>query len=121
MAYLTIVDQVMPYHGKVLNLPQTKNDCLKNILLTAINLFQTPRLDFFIAIVRYSFNGQIFDFSRKITSMYYFSNLAYAYFSTLESKPVIAIKFMYLPTYLNGNMGCGVSKLGDFSLKVSRF
>ena len=53
MAYLTIVDQVMPYHGKVLNLPQTKNDCLKNILLTAINLFQTPRLDFFIAIVRY--------------------------------------------------------------------
>ena len=77
LAYLTVVDQVMPYEEGFKSSANQKW-LLKNILLTAINLFETPRLDFFIAIVRYSFNGQIFDFSGKITSMYYFSNLAYA-------------------------------------------
>ena len=74
--YLTVVDQVMPYEEGFKSSANQKwllkkyfTDSHKSVWNTATGFLHSNCQ---------VFNGQIFDFSRKIASMYYFSNLAYA-------------------------------------------
>ena len=76
LAYLTVVDQVMPYEEGFKSSANQKwllkkyfTDSHKSVWNTATGFLHSNCQ---------AFNGQIFDFSRKIASMYYFSNLAYA-------------------------------------------
>ena len=85
LAYLTVVDQVMPYEEGFKSSANQKwllkkyfTDSHKSVWNTATGFLHSNCQ---------VFNGQIFDFSRKITSMYYFSNLAYALLLHIVVKP----------------------------------
>ena len=97
LAYLTVVDQVMPYEEGFKSSANQKwllkkyfTDSHKSVWNTATGFLHSNCQ---------AFNGQIFDFSRKIASMYYFSNLAYALLLHIVVKPCQLSDLKVLKTF----------------------